>query len=115
MGNSEKGQVSASAAEVYEDFFIAALFGEWPARVIDAAGIQGGTTLQIQITETMAQVTSRLGIDMVPAFVPPESGWVAVAGRFITGARTWLTSAARGTVAALSRNPGPRPPRRWGP
>ena len=42
MGNSEKGQVSASAAEVYEDFFIAALFGEWPARVIDAAGIQGG-------------------------------------------------------------------------
>lgn len=70
-----------------------------------AAGIQGGTTLQIEVTELMAQVTSRLGIDMVPEYIPAESGWIAVAGKFITGARTWLTSAARGTVAALSKSP----------
>ena len=42
MGESEKGQVSASAAEVYEEFYLPALFQEWPPRVIEAARIQSG-------------------------------------------------------------------------
>jgi SAM-dependent methyltransferase len=42
MSESEKGQVNASAAEVYEEFFVPALFQEWPARVADAARIQPG-------------------------------------------------------------------------
>jgi ubiquinone/menaquinone biosynthesis C-methylase UbiE len=39
---SERGQVILSAAEVYEDFFVPALFQEWTGRVIDAAHIQTG-------------------------------------------------------------------------
>jgi ubiquinone/menaquinone biosynthesis C-methylase UbiE len=39
---SDNGQVNASAAEIYEDFFIPALFEEWAPRVADAARIQRG-------------------------------------------------------------------------
>ncbi len=42
MGESESGQVSASAAKVYEEFYIPGLFAEWPPRVIDAADIVVG-------------------------------------------------------------------------
>ena len=42
MTNADTGQVSSSAAEIYEAFFLPALFAEWPAYVIDAAGIQPG-------------------------------------------------------------------------
>ena len=42
MGESESGQVSASAAEIYEEFYLPALFEEWPPRVIEAARIQRG-------------------------------------------------------------------------
>jgi len=36
------GQVIASAAEVYEEFFLPALFQEWASRVLEAARIQPG-------------------------------------------------------------------------
>lgn len=36
------GQVNASAAEVYEAFFVPALFAQWPQRVLDAAGVRAG-------------------------------------------------------------------------
>ena len=36
------GQVNRSAAEVYETFFVPALFGQWPDRVLDAAGLSAG-------------------------------------------------------------------------
>jgi SAM-dependent methyltransferase len=42
MSASEKGQVTYKAAEVYEEFFVPALFAEWASRVADAAGIQQG-------------------------------------------------------------------------
>lgn len=38
----ERGQVVTSAAEVYEEFFLPALFQEWASRVADAARIQTG-------------------------------------------------------------------------
>ena len=38
----ERGQVARSAAEVYEEFFLPALFQEWASRVADAARIQIG-------------------------------------------------------------------------
>lgn len=37
-----RGQVNRSAAEVYEDFFVPSLFGQWPDRVLDAAGLSAG-------------------------------------------------------------------------
>lgn len=42
MNSIERGQVNHSAAQVYEDFFLPALFQEWAGPVIDAAGIQSG-------------------------------------------------------------------------
>jgi ubiquinone/menaquinone biosynthesis C-methylase UbiE len=42
MSDMERGQVVRSAAEVYEAFFVPALFAEWGGRVADAAQIRGG-------------------------------------------------------------------------
>jgi ubiquinone/menaquinone biosynthesis C-methylase UbiE len=42
MSDSNRGQVSRDAAEVYDEFFVPALFQEWGARVADAARIQPG-------------------------------------------------------------------------
>ncbi|MCC6614975.1 MAG: methyltransferase domain-containing protein [Anaerolineae bacterium] len=42
MDSIDRGQVNSSAAEIYETFFIPALFQEWAARVADAAQIQPG-------------------------------------------------------------------------
>lgn len=39
---TSEGRVSRNAAEVYEEFFVPALFGEWAPRVADAAGIRTG-------------------------------------------------------------------------
>jgi ubiquinone/menaquinone biosynthesis C-methylase UbiE len=36
------GQVSRSAAEIYEDFFVPALFREWTPRVAEAVKISAG-------------------------------------------------------------------------
>ena len=38
----DRGQVSASAARVYEEFFVPALFREWAPRVADAADLRPG-------------------------------------------------------------------------
>jgi ubiquinone/menaquinone biosynthesis C-methylase UbiE len=40
MSNEDRGQVSRNAAEVYEEFFVPALFQEWASRVVDAVHIQ---------------------------------------------------------------------------
>ncbi len=37
-----KGQVSSSAADIYEQFFVPALFAEWPNRLLDSAEIDAG-------------------------------------------------------------------------
>lgn len=40
--DSDRGQVNTAAAEIYEAFFVPALFGEWGSRLADAARIQPG-------------------------------------------------------------------------
>jgi len=42
MNEPDKGQVTLSAAEVYEAFFIPALFQQWTPRMIEAAQIEPG-------------------------------------------------------------------------
>lgn len=42
MEQQTKGQVSSSAAEVYEEFFLPALFQPWAERMADAARIEAG-------------------------------------------------------------------------
>ena len=39
---SARGQVSTSAAEIYDAFFVPALFGRWAATVADTAGVKPG-------------------------------------------------------------------------
>jgi ubiquinone/menaquinone biosynthesis C-methylase UbiE len=45
MGEHKTGQVAGSAAEIYEEFFVPALFAEWPDRVLEAAQVQSGDAL----------------------------------------------------------------------
>lgn len=45
MNEHEKGQVAATAAQIYEDFFVPALFAEWPPHLLKAAGVQAGSSL----------------------------------------------------------------------
>lgn len=42
MNDIDRGQVAHSAARVYDQFFLPALFDEWPARVLKAARIKPG-------------------------------------------------------------------------
>ena len=42
MNEHDRGQVATSAAEIYETFFVPALFREWAARILDAAGVEPG-------------------------------------------------------------------------
>jgi ubiquinone/menaquinone biosynthesis C-methylase UbiE len=42
MNEHEMGQVATSAADVYEQFFIPALFVEWPRQVLAVADVQPG-------------------------------------------------------------------------
>jgi ubiquinone/menaquinone biosynthesis C-methylase UbiE len=42
MDNADRGQVNRTAADIYEEFFLPALFQEWTERVADAAQIQAG-------------------------------------------------------------------------
>lgn len=39
---AERGQVSGSAAEVYEQFFVPALFAQWGPRIVDVAAVRAG-------------------------------------------------------------------------
>ena len=45
MNVMERGQVTRTAADVYEGFFVPALFGEWAPRVCGAAGVEPGKRL----------------------------------------------------------------------
>lgn len=40
--DSERGQINTGAAEVYEEFFLPALFTHWPPRLAEAARIRAG-------------------------------------------------------------------------
>ncbi len=42
MNESERGQVTRNAAEVYQEFFVPALFEQWAGRVAHAAQLQPG-------------------------------------------------------------------------
>jgi SAM-dependent methyltransferase len=84
MQNIDRGQVNTSAAEVYEDFFVPALFQEWPVRVADAAHIQPGMRvldvacgtgiLARSLAERLGSSGSVVGLDI-------NQGMLAVAKR----------------------------------
>lgn len=74
MENTEKGQVNKSAAEIYEEFFLPALFQEWADSVADAAKIErndsvldvacGTGVLARAVREKIGKYGSVTGIDI---------------------------------------------------
>lgn len=45
MNEAQRGQVTGSAAEIYDQFFVPALFREWTGRVVAAAGLAPGQSV----------------------------------------------------------------------
>lgn len=74
MNDADRGQVNQSAAQIYETFFVPALFDQWPAHIIQAAGIQPGQhvldvacgtgILARQVSECVGRAGAVTGIDI---------------------------------------------------
>ncbi|RDH77960.1 methyltransferase domain-containing protein [Mycolicibacterium moriokaense] len=78
------GQVSQAAAEVYEEFFVPALFAQWTAPMLDAVGAGRGDTLVDVGTGTgvLARAAlARVGPTGTVVGVDPNDGMLAVAAR----------------------------------
>lgn len=84
MDELSRGQVNRKAAEIYEEFFVPALFQEWPIRVVDAARIQRGERvldvacgtgiLARKVAERIGDAGTIVGLDI-------NDGMLAVASR----------------------------------
>ena len=96
MSEHEKGQVAASAAEIYEQFYIPAIFGEWPPRLLDAAEVAPGhRVLDVACgTGVLArEAQSRVGKTGTVVGLDINEGMLAVA-RSKAGEITWKTGNA---------------------
>jgi ubiquinone/menaquinone biosynthesis C-methylase UbiE len=84
----ERGQVTRSAAEVYEEFFVPALFREWAPRVAAAAGVRPGQKVLDVACGTgvlTREVASRVGPEGEVAGLDRNEGMLAVARRLAHG------------------------------
>ena len=84
MGDSDRGQVTATAAEIYNSFFVPALFGQWTGVVLDAADVQPGhSVLDVGCGTGALSVAAheRVGASGRVAGVDPNDGMLDVARR----------------------------------
>jgi SAM-dependent methyltransferase len=82
MGNAERGQVNRTAAEIYEEFFVPALFAEWGPRVVAAARIgRGDRVLDVACGTGVAAraAAGQAGPDGAVTGLDPNDGMLAVA------------------------------------
>lgn len=96
MNEHQAGQVAATAAEVYDEFFVPALFIDWPAHVLQAAEVQAGhTVLDVACgTGVLARQAAELvGSDGAVTGVDINDGMLAVA-RQKAPAIVWKKGAA---------------------
>lgn len=88
MSQNERGQVATSAADVYEEFFVPALFGAWPDRVLDAGGVvSGDRVLDVACgTGVLARASlDRVGENGQVVGLDPNEGMLSVALRLGAG------------------------------
>lgn len=81
---ADRGQVTRSAADVYEEFFVPALFAEWAGRVSDKAEIGSGQKVLDVACGTgvlTREVWQRVGRDGLAAGVDRNQGMLDVAKR----------------------------------
>ncbi len=74
MSKAETGQVNTSAAEIYDEFFVPALFQMWAAKAADAADVQAGQkvldvacgtgVLTREISNRVGSEGSAIGLDI---------------------------------------------------
>ncbi|MAU08438.1 MAG: methyltransferase type 11 [Anaerolineaceae bacterium] len=79
MTNADKGQVIGSAAEIYEQFFVPALFIDWPQHIIRLSNIQPGQkvldvacgtgVLARSIAERVGSSGTVFGLDVNPGML----------------------------------------------
>ena len=82
--NASTGQVSTTAAEVYEEFFVPALFAQWAAPMLDAVDAHPGDRVIDIGTGTGVLARSalrRVGSTGSVIAVDPNDGMLAVAAR----------------------------------
>jgi SAM-dependent methyltransferase len=94
--SARRGQVQTSAAEVYEEFFVPALFGQWPRQLIDAAGLGPGQRVLDVGCGTGVLVraaTERVGPGGHVVGLDPNPGMLAVA-RSTAGNVDWREGSA---------------------
>ncbi|MEN8040288.1 MAG: methyltransferase domain-containing protein [Actinomycetota bacterium] len=87
MTDADRGQVAATAAEVYESFFLPALFEQWVEPVLDAAIVsEGDRVLDVGCgTGVLAREAARRGgPDGKVVGLDPNDGMLAVARRTAT-------------------------------
>ncbi len=83
-GDAARGQVNTTAAEIYDEFFVPALFGQFPERVLDhAAAHDGVSVLDVGCGTGVlaAEAARRVGQGGRVVGLDPNEGMLAVARR----------------------------------
>ncbi len=96
MSDATTGQVSTEAAELYEKFFVPALFDQWPDRLMRLAGVaEGDRVLDVGFgSGVVARAAYRVvGPGGEVTGVDPNDGMLAVASRAEPGVR-WMRGVA---------------------
>lgn len=88
MDTKDLGQVSRSAADIYEEFFVPALFAEWADRVCDAARVGAGDAVLDVACGTgvlTRAAATRVGFGGAVTGLDRNDGMLAVARRMAPG------------------------------
>jgi SAM-dependent methyltransferase len=93
MDEGLKGQVTRSAAEIYEEFFVPALFRQWAPIVADAAGIKAGRRVLDVACGTGVLAREAAGRGGLVTGLDRNEGMLAMAGR-IAPAVAWKAGLA---------------------